>query len=295
MIRSIQWLLKNKLIAVSLAIVVYFSIVTFHDEITQLAIRFRNAFGRDQYNTFLAYGFLFLLVIELVFLFYHSFRSRQRCLKTALTVVVAAMMVFSFRFLMVYNIEAIHFVEYMLVAMILLPVMKSYGETVFWVTILGILDELFQYRFLTPTFEYFDFNDIILNLIGAGAGIVLVFVISDNVIEIRRIKWYKSPAILTGLGLLIIFFMLLMSGKMTINPLDTPGSENWFSLNRKTMPDDFWTTAYPGRVFHILKPFEGIILLILFFAGFFILDLFSHESPSKQDILRSRQSPGEVE
>jgi hypothetical protein len=188
------------------------------------------------------------------------------------------MMVFSFRFLMVYSIEAIHFVEYLLVALILLPVLRSYGETVFWVTILGILDELFQYRFLTPTFEYFDFNDITLNLIGAGAGAVMVFVISDHVIEIRRIKWHKSPAILTGLGLLIIFFMLLMSGKMTINPLDTPGSENWFSLNRKSMPAEFWKEAYPGRVFHILRPFEGITLIILFMVGFFMLDVFERKA-----------------
>jgi hypothetical protein len=275
MIRIIQWLGKNKLIAVLLAIVVYFCIVSFHDEITTLAIKLRNAIGRDRYNDYLAYGFLVLLLVFLALLFYKSLKGPHRILKTSLSIIVTAMMVVSFRLLMVYSIEAIHFVEYMIVAILLVPVLRSYGETVFWVTLLGILDELFQYRYLTPTFEYFDFNDITLNLIGAGAGVLVVFVFSGSAIELRQIKWYKSPAILTGLGLLAIFLILLLTGKMTIDPLDVTGSENWFSLNRNTMPDDFWTTAYPGRVFHILKPFEGIILIYLLLACFFMLDVFA--------------------
>ena len=271
MINIIHWLGKNRLMAVLLAIALYFSIVTFHDEVTALVIKIRNSMGLTSFNRFLAYGFLALLIFILIILFYQSLKSRQKILKSALSLIVSAMMVISFRLLMVYNIEAIHFVEYMLVAIILLPVIRSYGETVFWVTILGMLDELFQYRFLTPDFEYFDFNDSTLNLLGAGAGVLLVFVLNDNAIEIRRIKWYRSPAILTGLGLLTVFLVLLLSQKISINPVDTPGT--WFSVNRNSLPDDFWTEAYPGRRFHILRPIEGIILMILLFTGFSMLDL----------------------
>jgi len=273
MVKIIQWLGRNRLIAVLLGIAVYFSIVTFHDEITTVAIRMRNEFGRENYNEFLAYGFLVIFLIFIFIVFYRSFRSPQKYLNLVLSALIAVLLVLSFRYLMVYNIEAIHFVEYMLVAMLLFPVLRSYGETVFWVTILGILDEIFQYLFLTPNFEYFDFNDITLNLLGAGAGVVMVFILLKNSFEIRRIKWNRSPAILTGSGLLIIFFILLLSGKMTINPSDAPGSENWFSLNRAIMPDEFWTEAYPGRRFHILRPIEGIILMFVLFAFFYTLDL----------------------
>jgi hypothetical protein len=278
----IHWLGKNKLIAVLLAIVVYFCIVSFHDEITTLAIKLRNAIGRDRYNNYLAYGFLVLLLVFLALLFYKSLKGPHRILKTSLSIIVTALMVVSFRLLMVYSIEAIHFVEYMIVAILLVPVLRSYGETVFWVTLLGILDELFQYRYLTPTFEYFDFNDITLNLIGAGAGVLVVFVFCGNAFDLLQIKWYKSPAILTGLGLLAVFFILLLTGKMTIDPPDVTSSENWFFLNRKTMPDEFWTTAYPGRVFHILKPFEGIILMYLILASFFMLDVFTPKDERMQ-------------
>ena len=279
MIRIIQWLGKNKLIAVLLSVALYFSIVTFHDEVTELAIRFRNAIGRDRYNDILAYAFLALLLVVISFLIYHAFKSRQKYLYLALSAIVTAMMIIASRLLMVYSIEAIHFVEYMLMAILLLPVIRSYGATVFWVTILGALDELFQYIYLTPTFEYFDFNDIILNLVGAGTGAVTVFVFAADAIKLRQIKWYKSPAVLTGMGILVIFFALLLSGKMALDPGDISESHRWFTLNRESMPGVFWTTAYPGRVFHILKPLEGIILLYLLFAGFFILDIIRVNPP----------------
>jgi hypothetical protein len=285
MIRIIQWLGRNKIIAVLLAVVVYFCIVAFHELVTELAIRMRNAIGRDKYNDYLTYSFLLLLLPFIAILFYHSLRSRQKYLKLALSFIIVAMIVFSFRFLMVYSIEAIHFVEYALLAVILLPVLRSYRETVFWITILGILDELFQYHFLTPNFEYFDFNDITLNLLGAGAGVLLVFVFGGNVISLSQVKWYRSPAFITGAGILAVFFILLITGKMSVNPVESAASATWFSLNRKSMPAEFWTTAYPGRVFHILKTFEGIVVLIVLLAGFFLLDILTTKPEETLNII----------
>ena len=81
MLRIIQWLGKNKLIAVLLGTALYLSIVTFHDEVTEMAISLRNALGRDQYNTVLAYGFLVLLVLIIALLIYQSFKGRQKYFK----------------------------------------------------------------------------------------------------------------------------------------------------------------------------------------------------------------------
>ena len=268
----LKWLGKYKVISVLTAIVVYFCIVTFHDEITQVAIKMRQTFGRDQYNEFLAYFFLILLLVLAAWFAWNIYKSERKLLNIILAVTITGIMIFSFRFLMVYNIEAIHFVEYAIVAIILLPVLRSYGETVFWVTFLGVIDELFQYFFLVPEFEYFDFNDNVLNLLGAGAGVILVHSLGGNVVVLKKISWYKSPAVITGLTILVLFFVLLLTGKMTINPTGIEDGGNWFSLNRETIPDSSWTEAYPGRRFHILRPFEGLALIYLLFLSFFILD-----------------------
>lgn len=269
----LAWLGKHKAIALLMAVITYLCIVTFHDEVTQLAIKFRNAVGRDLYNAYLADFFVVLLLVMLALLAWHIARSRRIWLNSILVVIIAGLMVFSFRFLMTYSIEAIHFVEYMIVAILLFPVLRSYGETVFWVMILGILDELFQYFFLVPEFEYFDFNDNFLNLLGVATGAIAVFVLAGEAIEIKKRLWFRSPAVITGLILLVFFSIMLMTGKMTLNP--TTDGSNWFSLNRKAVPDGFWKEAYPGRSFHILRPAEGLLLYYLVFAGFFLLDRWS--------------------
>jgi len=274
MIRTLKWLGNHRLIAILLAIATYFSIVTFHDEITQIAIKIRNTFGRDQYNAFLGYFFLGLLVLFISYLAWRISKSKTKTSDSLLALSMVVMMLLSFRYLMTYNIEAIHFVEYAVVAIILMPVLRSYGETVFWVTILGLLDELFQYFFLVPEFEYFDFNDNILNLLGAGAGVIFVHLLGSEAVEIKKYKWHKSPALITASVLLVIFLVLYISGKMTFNPNGLEDSINWFSLNRKPLPDEFWKVAYAGRSFHIMRPLEGIAVMYTMFAGLFILDGF---------------------
>jgi hypothetical protein len=270
--KALKWLGKHKAIALLLAIITYFSIVTFHDEVTQVAIKLRNVIGRDLYNAYLAYFFIALLLGVLAWLAWHIGRGRRIWLNSSLVAITAGLLLFAFNFLMTYSIEAIHFVEYFLVALLLLPVLRSYGETVFWVTILGAIDELFQYFFLVPEFEYFDFNDIVLNLLGAGTAAIAVFAAAGGAVEIKQRRWYRSPAVVTGAGLLLLFIILLISGKMTANPTGVSDSGNWFSLNREAMPDAFWKEAYPGRRFHILRPWEGLAMMYLLFAGGFLLD-----------------------
>jgi hypothetical protein len=279
--KLLRWLGKNKLIAVMLTVALYFSIVTFHDEVTQVAIGIRNSMGIDSFNDLLAWSFLILLLLFITYIAFDIYRSPQKAWSMSLAAGMTILMVLSFRWLMVYNIEAIHFVEYMMVAILIFPVLKSYGETVFWVTILGILDEIFQYRFLTPEYEYFDFNDCLLNLIGAGTGMVFIYISAGDARRVRRMKWYRSPAVITGLGLLAAFIILWLTGKMTVDPAPA-GAENWFSLNRQALPDAFWKEAYPGRSYHVLRAYEGILLMYILFAFFFLLDHISIRKLKKQ-------------
>lgn len=271
--RILKWLGKNRMITLMIGIIVYFSIVTFHDEITDLAIKLRNAVGRDNYNAYLAYFFIVILLVFVAFIGRQIYNSSRKALNFSLVMTISILMILAFRVLMTYSIEAIHFVEYALLAIILFPLFRSYGETVFWVTILGVFDELFQYFFLVTNFGYFDFNDNVLNLLGAGAGAILVFILNEDIIPMKKIKWLSSPAILTGIVIIILFITLYLTGKMTFNPTGLADGASWFSLNRKEISDVFWEEAYPGKYFHNLKPFEGLAVIYGIFAGFFGLDM----------------------
>ena len=68
MVKVLQWLGKNKYIAVLISAALYLSVVYFHEDVTRLAIKMRNAIGRDSYNAYLAYGFLLFMVITFIYL-----------------------------------------------------------------------------------------------------------------------------------------------------------------------------------------------------------------------------------
>jgi hypothetical protein len=277
MISILKWLRVNKAINLMIGIIVYFSIVTFHDEITDLAIKLRNAVGRDNYNAYLAYFFIVILLVFVAYISFNIYKSKRITLNICLVAGISILMILAFRILMTYSIEAIHFVEYALLAIILFPLFRSYGETVFWVVILGMFDELFQYFFLVTNFDYFDFNDNVLNLLGTGAGAIIVFIFNEDIIPVKKIKWFRSPAILTGIGIMILFIALYLTGKMTFNPSGLADGASWFSLNRHVVNYVTWEEAYPGRFFHNLNPWEGLAVIYAGFAGFFGLDyFFSH-------------------
>lgn len=50
------------------------------------------------------------------------------------------------------------------------------GRVLFWATLLGMVDEVMQYLWITPGYgHYLDFNDFLVNLLAAAAGVMLYY------------------------------------------------------------------------------------------------------------------------
>lgn len=50
------------------------------------------------------------------------------------------------------------------------------GRILFWTTLLGAIDELAQYLWITTSYsEYLDFNDILVNMLGGAAGVLIYY------------------------------------------------------------------------------------------------------------------------
>lgn len=77
--------------------------------------------------------------------------------------------------------EAIHFIQYAFLAIPVFALTLRPSQTVFWAALMGALNEAYQYFVLYPDNRevYFDFDDIVLNLIRAGIGVVMIFTLSD--------------------------------------------------------------------------------------------------------------------
>jgi len=171
--------------------------------------------------------------------------------------------ILSFNLLIIINIEAIHFIQYGILAILLFPLIQHYGKTLFWVTILGALDEAFQYFYLAPErTNYYDFNDVIINLIGGGFG--LIFLAAQGKKEVA--KSWKPELIFIG-GISLILGILYSIGWFQIHPID-PETDPAFLLIR-VPSEGFWTVVHPNITYHVVRPLEGLVIctiLLLFYA-----------------------------
>ncbi len=250
---------------VLIMIIYYLSVVVFHDDVTDVAIKIRKRLEVGGYNFLFAMIGLAGLIL---FIYYIIRRLRKSTCKKKLVFYILPTLVMIPLFymtLLTYSIELIHYFQYAILAVLIFPLLRNYGETVFWSVIFGILDEIFQYVFLTPTFEYFDFNDMVLNLVGAGIGVILVALNEPLPFIKSKLSWHKLPSLWFILVLFFILISLYSAGMFRIYPVE-PGSTSpvpWITLYRSHPPAEFWTEAYKGRYYHILGLWEGVLLMAL--------------------------------
>jgi len=139
--------------------------------------------------------------------------------------------------LLVASIENIHYPQYALLALLLgrggLPLETSWLVA----TGLGIVDEGYQYLVLrTGTPSYLDWNDIVLNAIGAGLGVVAVV-------------WYwgarrESP--LCTIRTAVVAALLCLAAALVIAP-------------PHVVP--FFAVTVMGRRYHVLSAAEGMAIM----------------------------------
>ena len=104
----------------------------------------------------------------------HAAACAGRACSPAL-VALGAITVAAQRWLLVTNVELIHFPQFGLLAALLL--FAGLGPRAAWIgaTLGGVLDETYQYLvdLRPPADVYFDYNDVVLNAIGAAWAVIL--------------------------------------------------------------------------------------------------------------------------
>lgn len=187
----------------------------------------------------------------------------------------AILLALSYNALFMVNTEAIHFPQYALLGMLVLPLVGRFAEAILWVTFFGALDEAWQYWVLSNSVEfvYFDFNDVVLNLIGGAFGVLLLAVLLGPVTSREptgygwRRFWTSPPALVTAV-LILLGVGLWLVGLLVVYP--SPGA--WVVLARAGRRAAFWATSYWGKTAHVLTPLEGLTLVVALVAFYVPLD-----------------------
>lgn len=120
--------------------------------------------------------------------------------------------------------EVAHYPEYAIVAWLLAATLDPFrmarpvGRVLFWTTLLGAVDECQQYIWIAPSYgDYFDFNDVLVNLLGGVLGLLLYYRFEPLPMRPARLR-PSIPEMLAAALLTAALAGLAFSGRLELTP-----------------------------------------------------------------------------
>lgn len=271
MVRFISFLSNNRWLNILIASIYYILVVTTHRQVGRfVAQNLDKPLGRDNYNLLVIVLGASLFVATLLLL-QKNFRTilssleKRRILLYLLSLVV--IIIIAINVIMVVNVEIIHILQYCLMAIILYPLLRNFNTVMIITTILGAIDEAYQYWYLFPEkSDYFDFNDVIINFLGVILGLIILRsqgfknAVSDK-------KWYMSVVFYIILSISLFTIIGFLTGFISTSPPGKNDTLALIELVRKYKPG-FWRIIPPQVKFHVIRPLEFLGLLILLMLSY---------------------------
>ena len=239
-----------------------------HEEVGKSITYIFSAFTRDTYNLIIAVLVASTLILLSYYLFPKVKIHKERPTILIFTGITLIFILLCFNILFVNNIEAIHFLQYAIFSIICFKLTKNYTRTILIGALAGFFDELYQYMVLAPdTSDYFDFNDVVINIIGTGIGLIICKILTFKTVTYSKKECLFMPELWILIAMVIFYFYGSHSGIISV--LQNPDNPSSFSF-LKHLPESFWTTLPRQNIkYHILFPMPGLLIsciLCLFYA-----------------------------
>ena len=180
----------------------------------------------------------------------------------AYLILTLGLVVLTYLMLFVLPTEIAHFPQYALMAILLFPFTWRFGETLFFATLIGAIDEGYQYFYLAPELTgYYDWNDVISDLLGAALGLIYLWTFLKTPLTQKPLAWRRSPAFIASGSLLGVGVLLSCSNLLHLTMPADPATSG--ILMEQIPIEAFWTVSdVPGTPrFHIVRTWEGLLIL----------------------------------
>lgn len=248
-----------------LLVVYYLMVVLPHEEIGKWISSIMLAVSRGRFEMMVLSSLLIMFCGTSIWLYTRAHASDRRLLITYVFV-TAAFIAICINMLFVINFEGVHFVQYALFAVICFQLNSSYFRTMFWTVLAGAMDELYQYIWLAPErTDYYDFNDVVINTVGAGIGLIVIRTLQRPTILFSFSDFIGSIEMYVSIGIIVSVGLGLITGIFSYGP--DPDAIFCFM---KVDDIGFWKVDRKVYWFHVIKPIEGVVitgLLVLFYTG----------------------------
>ena len=279
--KIIKWLSANKKVNVALVAVYAIAILFFHEAFVNLSVWVMRRLTLDVYDKVIM-NITFLVMVGFVLLFAYELIHKpiHRALKIFLLVATFWFFVLHLKVLLVVNIELIHALQYGILAVLIFPISWKLSYAMFYATLIGYVDELYQYQWLYPEREsYFDFNDIITNQLGMGLFLLLLYTMGvQTSTKLKKQVWWHSKTLIFA-STFILMLIALLASSLIVPYQGAALDHTWLVLNEADVPGPFWIEFYEsGRYFHVLSPLHGILIHIFLIAFYGLMDFYPNKS-----------------
>lgn len=284
--RIVGFLSRRPAVSAALATAFFVGTMLAHDRVQSAVYRFAHWIGRGadeplaRWNAFVTAVGAPLMLLCAAAIGLAVWRHPCRTPLAAAWALILLLVVASYNALFVMNSELVHFPQFAMLAMLLFQIIGRFGETMFWCGLLGAIDEGYQYWWLSRAKAiYYDFNDVVLNMLGAGLGLLLLLTFAPRGVAthsrgaratgVSRAR-PSTVAVVTALALVLA----VIAGAATGTLRESQPHDNGRSaivLRRCGTSPSFWVRTTWDKTFHELSPLEGTsaaVMLIVLFAAF---------------------------
>lgn len=213
---------------------------------------------------------IFLLVLTAAAL--RSLRFHQDRQFLGLSWAISAFLLYlSDALLMSVHTEAVHFLQYGILSSIAYLGFRNTPTTLAFVSVVGLLDEAYQYWGLYSGWGiYYDWNDVLLNVLAGGVGLLFLLTLRPSLFAREHSKGFlvRYADLLTLGGLVVIIAAGLMLGMIAQHPT-TDMSGVHLLLDRGGPDSRFWLRAWwSGKFYHKVDLWVGlsaVFFVVLFY------------------------------
>ncbi|MDA3932751.1 MAG: hypothetical protein PF630_00165 [Gammaproteobacteria bacterium] len=135
------------------------------------------------------------------------------------------------------------------------------GPILFAATLLGVADEVLQYRWVTISYSnYLDYNDFLLNLVGASAGLLLYYGFQSTPGGATTCRHQHSLCGITGFGLLALCSVAVIGYseyQRGSNHIDQPLQP----IERASNSYGHWLRGPHRGRYYVLEPWLGTLII----------------------------------
>lgn len=272
MLTFYHWLAQHRIWNAIILVAYYLLVVLPHEFIgISIANLFVNKSRLFYNNVILVFASTLAIVVLVPFLI-RLLRHPRRQIGWGYLLSLVGLITLAFNTIIIVNIELIHIIQYAVFAIIAFPLMKGYTMTLMFTTLLGAVDEAYQYFYLSPQrTDYYDLNDIVLNTLGGAVGLLWLWCYEVETRYRRIQEIISSWQSVTVVAVIVGIISSIRLGYLAYFP--TEGIKPLWTLVRKS-PEGFWKTIDAGTItFHITLPLEGLFYCILLWLLYGSMDL----------------------